>query len=234
MFRPKVDYSPFRERLHAHGRVQIPDILEDTYAEQIHAVLAAETEWSFAYQSGEKPQRLEHEAYAALSQEQRAELVARVARDSRGHFGYAYDNYSMVERYADASREEHVLRRLVDVFHHDHILDFIRQLAGDPDITRVRVQATRYLPGHFLKCHDDTGYDEQQRRFAFVFNLGRGWRADWGGLLQILDGDGRVVDTFVPWYNSLSLFKVPQLHCVSQVAPWAETPRYALTGWFLS
>ena len=42
----------------------------------------------------------------------------------------------------------------------------------------------------------------------------------------------RVVDTFVPLWNSLSLFRVPQPHVVSLVAPWAGSPRYSITGWF--
>jgi Rps23 Pro-64 3,4-dihydroxylase Tpa1-like proline 4-hydroxylase len=234
MFRGNVDYAPFHNRLRAYGRVQIPDILEPTYAEQIQAVLAEEKEWSLAYQSDGKAERIEPAAYAAMNPEDRAGFIARIARDACGHFAYIYENYSMVERYDDPAREDHVLRRLVDVFYHEPILDFIRRLTGDTRIARVRIQATRYLPGHFLKCHDDTGYDEQQRRYAFVFNFARRWQADWGGLLHFLDGDGRVVDSFVPRYNSLSLFKVPQLHCVSQVAAWAEEARYGLTGWFMS
>jgi Rps23 Pro-64 3,4-dihydroxylase Tpa1-like proline 4-hydroxylase len=235
MFRPNIDYTPWHNRLRASGRVQVPNILEDHYAEQLHAVLAAENEWSLAYQAAtDKPERIEHADYVALSADQRAQLVARVANEARGRFAYVYESYSMSDRYDDPKRADHVLRQLVDVLHHEPILDFVRRLTGDPGIASVRVQATRYLPGHFLRRHDDTGYTGQQRRYAFVFNLGRGWQADWGGLLQFLDPDGRVVDTFVPTYNSLSLFKVPQLHCVSPVAAWAEEPRYGLTGWFLS
>src|SRR5579884_2026476 len=233
MFRPHVDYTPWHLRLQTHGRVQIPDILEDRYAELIHDALAAETEWSLAYQASDGPQRIEHAAYAALDAGARAEFVARIAREARGRYAYVYENYSMLDRYDDPARAEHLFRRLVDAFHHESILDFVRRATGDPEIARVRVQATRYLPGHFLRRHDDSGYDAQRRRFAFVFNLSRGWQADWGGLLHFLDAEGHVVETFVPWYNSLSLFKVPQYHCVSQVAPWAEAPRYALTGWFL-
>ena len=57
--------------------------------------------------------------------------------------------------------------------------------------------------------------------------------ADWGGLLHFLDPTGqRAVDTFTPVWNSLSLFRVPQMHEVSLVAPWAGSPRYSITGWF--
>jgi Rps23 Pro-64 3,4-dihydroxylase Tpa1-like proline 4-hydroxylase len=67
-----------------------------------------------------------------------------------------------------------------------------------------------------------------------VINLGHDWQADWGGLLQFFDESGQVTESFVPRYNTLSLFRVPQLHAVSLVAPWAERPRFGITGWFQS
>lgn len=234
MFRPKVDYSPWKERLLAQGRVHIPDILDDTYAEQFHAELAAETQWALVYRDGTEAKRLEHDEYAQLDEVQRARFIERVALDARGKYAYVYEAYSMIDRYFDAARSEHLLHRLVDVFHDERVLDFVRNLTNDPAIARVQIQATRYLPTHFLRRHNDSGYGDQDRRFAFVFNLSRRWEADWGGLLHFLDGAGRVVDVYVPQFNSLSLFKVPQMHYVSQVAPWAEVPRYAFTGWFMA
>ena len=48
----------------------------------------------------------------------------------------------------------------------------------------------------------------------------------------VVFGITRVVDTFTPLWNSLSLFRVPQPHVVSLVAPWAGSARYSITGWF--
>ena len=233
MFRPHVDYGPYRAQLQAQSRVLIPDILDDAYAAQFHDALAAETGWELAWQSGAEPKLLAAEEYAAMDAAQRSAFIAQCATASACGYGYAFDSFSLVDRLDDAALRDHLLRRLVGVFHYAPVLAFIRELTGDARIARVSVQATRYLPGHFLRRHNDTGYAGQRRRFAFVFNLGRGWQADWGGLLQFLDADDRVVDTFVPRYNSLSLFEVPQYHCVSQVAPWAQAARYALTGWFI-
>jgi Rps23 Pro-64 3,4-dihydroxylase Tpa1-like proline 4-hydroxylase len=70
--------------------------------------------------------------------------------------------------------------------------------------------------------------------FAYVINLSRDWQADWGGLLQFIDESGAVSETFMPRWNTLSLFRVPQGHAVSLVAPWARAPRLALTGWFMA
>lgn len=59
-------------------------------------------------------------------------------------------------------------------------------------------------------------------------------QADWGGLLQFIDVDGQVLDTFLPRWNTLSLFAVPAGHAVSLVAPWARQDRLAITGWLLT
>jgi SM-20-related protein len=53
-------------------------------------------------------------------------------------------------------------------------------------------------------------------------------------LLHFMDAEGKVIDTFVPIFNSLSLFLVPAPHCVSMIAPFATSLRYSITGWFLS
>ena len=34
-----------------------------------------------------------------------------------------------------------------------------------------------------------------------------------------------------PGFNTIHLFRVPQMHSVSYVAPFAAVPRYAITGW---
>lgn len=66
-----------------------------------------------------------------------------------------------------------------------------------------------------------------------MLNLSCAWNADWGGLLQFIDDDGRVLDSFLPRWNTLSLFAVPAGHAVSRVAPWAGQERLAITGWLL-
>ncbi|HAV49166.1 MAG TPA: proline hydroxylase, partial [Brevundimonas sp.] len=45
-------------------------------------------------------------------------------------------------------------------------------------------------------------------------------------------GDGAVTETFTPSFGTLNLFKVPQDHAVSMVAPFAGAPRYSITGWW--
>ena len=54
---------------------------------------------------------------------------------------------------------------------------------------------------------------------------------DWGGLLLFHDGQDNVTRGYLPVFNSLNLFSVPQRHNVTWVTPLAAAPRYAVTGW---
>jgi Rps23 Pro-64 3,4-dihydroxylase Tpa1-like proline 4-hydroxylase len=45
---------------------------------------------------------------------------------------------------------------------------------------------------------------------------------------------GHVEQAFTPRFNALNIFKVPQLHSVSFVAPFVPFRRYAVTGWLRS
>ncbi len=47
-----------------------------------------------------------------------------------------------------------------------------------------------------------------------------------------MDSQGRVSDTFLPHWNSLSLSAVPADHVVTMVMPWARQDRLAITGWW--
>ena len=64
-----------------------------------------------------------------------------------------------------------------------------------------------------------------------MLNLTPAWRAEWGGVLEFLDADGHVAEGYVPSFNALNLFAVPQLHHVSHIAPFARGPRLSITGW---
>jgi Rps23 Pro-64 3,4-dihydroxylase Tpa1-like proline 4-hydroxylase len=63
-------------------------------------------------------------------------------------------------------------------------------------------------------------------------NFSPQWHPDWGGMLQFFQDDGTPRDAWAPQFNSLVLFDVAHVHSVTFVAPFAKTPRFAVTGWF--
>lgn len=231
MINNALDIETHRLRLAGRGRVQIADFLQPDAAERLHACLAHEVRWSLAERSESTPRTRGREQ--ALSEtEYRAVLETAYAR-ARSEFQFVYDSYMLARARKEGWDPDLVLHLVLEFLNSPEFLDFARFLGDDPAINAVNAQATRYRPGHFLTPHDDS-HIEEGRRYAYVINLTQRWRPEWGGLLQFIDPAGNVIDTFAPHWNSLSLFRVPALHAVSLVAPWAGEQRLAITGWFLA
>lgn len=237
MINERLDLGSLRARLQDRGRVQIGDFLQPAAAERLHACLAHQVPWTLALRDARKARTIDHATYSSLSPEAVAQLLADTAasaRDAQGdEFRFAYDSYMMVTAYKEQRDPGLLLHRVLELFNSPEYLAFLRHLTGDARVRRVNAQATRYQPGHFLRCHTDEEHDEG-RLYAYVLNLSRTWQADWGGLLQFIGSDGQVQDTFLPLWNTLSLFAVPAGHAVSLVAPWAGEERLAITGWLLT
>lgn len=234
MINPALDIAGVRARLQRDGRVQVGDYLQADAAERLHACLAREVPWTLAIRDENGARAVPADEYRQFGDDALSALLRRTAESARGGgYRFAYDSYMMVSAYKEGRDPGLLLHRLLEFFNSPDHLGFVRTLTGDAGIRRVDAQATRYRPGHFLRYHTDID-SGAGRRYAYVLNLSRAWKADWGGLLQFVGDDGRVQDTFLPRWNSLSLFKVPAGHMVSMVAPWADEERLAVTGWFLS
>jgi Rps23 Pro-64 3,4-dihydroxylase Tpa1-like proline 4-hydroxylase len=230
---PGIDLEYWRAELARRTRVQIPGWLQPEVAEALHRCLAHAVPWGLAHRTAEGPATTRAEALAALDEAAREALLAEARALAGREYAFAYDAYHMVTAYKEGRDPDLLLHRLLEFMNSPEYLGFARALTGEPRIRRASAQATRYRAGQFLKFHTDID-SREGRLYAYVVNLSRRWEADWGGLLQFIDDGGAVVDTFVPRFNSLSLFKVPQGHAVSLVAPWAGEPRLAVTGWFMA
>lgn len=234
MINSALDLAHWRQRLALHGRVQIEDYLEPGAAERLRGCLADEVPWTLALRDAAGPRTIAHADYRALDDTALAALLAATALSARGGgYRFAYDSYMMVTAYKEGRDPALLLHRVLELFNSPDHIAWMRALTGDGRVRRINAQATRYRPGHFLRFHTDID-SREGRLFAYVLNLTRDWQADWGGLLQFIDADGRVEDTFLPRWNTLSLFRVPAGHAVSLVAPWADRERLAITGWLLA
>ena len=223
--------EPWRARLRAHGRVQIPGFLQEPSALRLHQCLREEVPWETAQRSDAVLADGQDRSPPPGSAADEMALAATCLRAREG-FEFYFDRYRMIDARRDGTDPQLVLHAVVDFLNSPQFLGFARQLTGDPAIRMVSAIGVRYRAGHFLRAHNDLANDEN-RAFAYVINLSRQWSPDWGGLLHFLDPEQRrVVDTFTPLWNSLSLFRVPQPHVVSLVAPWAGSARYSITGWF--
>jgi len=232
MLSPSLDPSALALALTARGRLQIPGFLVEDAAALLHDCLAREVPWSLAFNEGGVPRTLAADALRAMPAAERAALVRRINAEAVGGYQFMYHSYMMVSAYLAGRDPQLPLHRVLEYLNSEAFLAFARALTGVAELRRVDAQATCYMPGDFLKRHTDA-HSVDGRRFAYVINLTREWQADWGGQLQFLADDGAVVESFLPRWNSLSVFAVPAPHCVSFVTPYARVPRLSITGWFL-
>lgn len=234
MLNPNLDPAPAAAEYRRRGRVLVRDALEEATAKRLAQCLRAEVPWGLATLENGTGRALLADELAAMTAAQREAMLERVHADARHGYQFLYNTYMMVTAYKERRDPALFLHRFLEFLNTPAMIDFARRVTGHADIAKADAQATRYLPGHFLRRHNDVyrASERDSRRAAYVFNLTLDWQADWGGLLQFMDDAGQVEETWTPGYNVLALFRVPTWHCVSCVAPYASEPRLAITGWF--
>lgn len=234
MINNDLDLPRWRGELAARGRTQIVDFLQPDAAQKLHDCLAHEVPFGLAERGVGDARVVGSAEQSAWGQTGYAARLAALAEQAREGYAFAYDSYMMIEAYANPGLPQlPLLRFVVEFLNSPEFIAFARELTGHPGLRRASAQATRYRPGHFLKRHNDA-HSGEGRQFAYVINLTERWEADWGGQLQFLDAGGAIVESFLPRFNALSLFRVPAEHLVTLVAPWAAADRLAITGWFLT
>lgn len=228
--RPQAWRPVFRQ----FGRLHIPGILAPDAAADLYRSIATAKGWRRAVHVDQhKDAEIALEGPDAPSPAERAALEKELLAQSRDTFSYLFD-VIRVSHDVEAGRPvAPALKAAFDFVNGETFLGFIRDLIGDDSAAYCDMAATRYLPGHFLTAHDDEAAD-QHRLCAYVLNLTPKWRADWGGILMFLDDEDHVSEGYVPAFNALNVFTVPQRHAVSLVAPFAQGERISLTGWVRS
>ncbi|MGH2506908.1 MAG: 2OG-Fe(II) oxygenase [Gammaproteobacteria bacterium] len=233
MLNQNLNYERLSVDFSRNGRYQIENFLTLEAAETLYQCLATEVRWDLAYQKGTSGATLSKAVFDSMNRGERNAFMQNIHLTARDGYQFAFNSYMMITAYREQRDPNLYLHKATEFLNSQECLKCIRSITGVDNIIRANAQATRYLPGHFLKQHTDD-YVERGRELAYVINLTKNWQAHWGGLLQFMDSDGKVIDTFLPRFNTLSLFRVPTSHCVSLVAPFATSARYSITGWFLS
>ena len=212
------------------GVIRISDLFSAEVAEALHHHLDSDVEWRRAVSQANRSWDLAPEVIAAMDRGGHTEILDTVHKTASESFQFLFDSLIVSDESKERRARGLLVDRAVEALNHPASLDTFRAITGVQEIRTVTGQATRYLPGHFLTSHDD-GLEGQDRVAAYVINLTKGWRADWGGLLQFHSASGDIPLGLKPAFNAMNLFRVPQMHSVSYVAPFAAAPRYAITGW---
>jgi len=235
MLNPDLNVAALAEEFSVQGRVFIRDVFVPDAAEAIRDCLKNEVPWRLTWYDNRRPpgQRAVHlttDQIRSLGREGWLDVQREILTQAREPFQYAYQSFDLLEGYRRGERPNMFLYQLMAYMAGDEFFAFAQAVTGDMEINQVAGQATRYVGGHFLKTHTDDSLSEH-RRAAYVIGMTQDWTADMGGLLMFLDDKGDVQEALVPGYNTLTLFRVPMPHLVSNIPPWVPGERLAVTGW---
>lgn len=214
-----------------HRRIHIPNILNPPTAKMLRARLTDAPNWtrSIHLHAGQDVDITMAEL-AAMTDAERIELEQSLVDSSTDSVKYMFDTVRITSELNAGREVAEPMRGIHDFVNGQAFLDFFTRLTGDDRVAFADVMATRYLPGHFATAHADD-LPGHRRLYAYVLNLTPEWVADWGGVLTFLDADGHIAEGYVPRFNALNVFAVPQAHAVSVVSRLARAPRFSVTGW---
>lgn len=227
------DLEPLRQQLQRNGYVQISDFIRPEVLARIETEVK-QLPWDMAYVANGKTVKQPVKEVIALPAQGQAELFAGIAHEAaQNQYAFCYDSYMLVTHYLKKTNVNSVFHQYVEQLCHPQTVSFMQALTQNPHIIKADGQVSRYLPGHFLKSHDDNGAPVGQvRAAAYTIGLSKNWQPDWGGILHLQNTDLSIRQSLVPTFNTLTVFSVPQYHFVSQVANYCPAARYSLVGWF--
>ncbi|RDH81018.1 MAG: hypothetical protein DIZ80_12915 [endosymbiont of Galathealinum brachiosum] len=226
MLNKKLDLEAIKDQFNNQGYVAIENILEDGYVKRIAQSIYKEITWELCYLSENGPVSISAEELSKYTPQQSSQLNQNIMAMAQKGFSYFYYRSDLV------NSTNKVLQEFYQDLRGEEFLNFCRNVTGELTINNLNGQLASFSPGCFLRKHTDKT-DKEKRAAAYVFNFTPIWNNDWGGLLHMLDGEQTILDIIEPFFNSLTIFKVPALHYVSQVANYARGKRYTATGWLL-
>ncbi|MEJ6595276.1 2OG-Fe(II) oxygenase family protein [Parasphingorhabdus sp.] len=224
-----LDREKLRRQFQDEDRLSVEGFLSGNGVDALFANLRSRGDWMEIFNSGDKLIELNPTAQQKLTDVQRNELSRAIYAQAREGFQYRYETIRVPDEAEVRAAMDDVIVRFAEWISGGEAHAFFREITGFNDIDFADAQATAYSPGHFLTGHDDD-FPGKNRRAAYVFNLTPVWRTEWGGLLLFHD-DANAISGLVPGFNRLNIFKVPQMHSVTEVTQSAPYRRYAITGW---
>ena len=220
----------FRATFARDGRVQITNVLRPESADWCLELLRTFREWNLAFTLGRQHQEISLRAFENWPSAKRRRLTKQINAEAQFGFQYFYAAAPIYEIFHGGLLPGHGFNAVYEFLNSRAFLDLVARVTDRTDIGFADCRATRFDADHFLTGHDDD-VDGKRRKIAYVLNLTPAWRPDWGGILQFIDGHGNVAAGYTPTFNALNLFRVPTVHGVSAVAPFAAASRYSITGW---
>ncbi|WP_286266084.1 2OG-Fe(II) oxygenase [Thalassotalea atypica] len=221
------------DQFKSNGYIKVPNALSNETAELITQHITKQKQWNLVFDHNGQHQDLNNLEVEQWNSKQKQDLQSIIYQQAAQGFQYHYETIPLYDIYHDNLLPDHFFNHIMEFLNQDATLSYFRQLLSAPHISFADGQITRFRQGHFLNRHNDD-VDSKNRIAAFVINLTKEWRVDWGGALHLLDSNQNITKSFAPSFNEINIFKIPVDHYVGYVSPFAAQDRISITGWLRS
>ena len=231
----ELDTDALHQQYLDTGYVIIPDLLREEVAQAAYEAMQNRVPWEFHYRNlrSNRVGIIDPENFANLTPKEVQRLVPKMAQLKDNDFSFAYCRYTIPTRLEDAPEDLRVLSEIYRYFNGPEYLALMAAITGDDSGREVSTWASRYDRHHHLSVHMDES-PGQGRIAAHVLGMSKNWKKEWEGNFAFCNKQGKPVHKVPPQFNQLVMFKVPRLHLVTQVKPYAGASRYSLFGWYKS
>ena len=223
-----VDTEALAKSFASKGVVDMPGFLADDAARILVENLETRRDWLEVFHTSASTYEMPVSEFDRMDSAKRSQLDQLVWREARSGFQFRYRTVRVPDARSKRTPLEDPLHEFTVMMSSTPILAMFGKVTGRDTLHLADAQATAYSAGHFLTAHDDA-VEKKGRVAAYVFSLAREWSPDWGGLL--IFPEAAELRGFIPEFNSLRLFSVPQKHSVTYVPPFVTATRYSITGW---
>lgn len=217
----------YQEQFSKKKKLNIPYFLKNDFANILYKHILNEKNWTLATGiDAIKYEKASIQTNEKINNTQIKNVNNAFAND---HFSYIFYR-SMNNNPKNMSYIEFSVRKL---FSSPEFIENLNKITNLNLTQLTTLFLSKYKAGNFLSPHSDKG----NGRLAFVLNLTKNWKPQYGGALHFMnDARTEITDTYVPQFNNFIIFYVPEKtgisHFVSTVVQNVKHNRYSITGWF--
>jgi SM-20-related protein len=209
-----------------NNKLKISNFLQNEFADALYRHISLEKNWNLA--SGIDTNKYEKQNTPQFEKINNLQIKNVNTAFTNNRFSYCF--YRAMNNSKNVSFFEFNLRKILNS---KNVIDMLNEITGLNLKGITTLFLSKYKSGNFLSPHSDKG----NGRLAFVINLTKFWKPQYGGNLHFMNDERtEITDTFTPEFNNFVIFNVPEgdgvPHYVSHVVQNLKVSRYAVTGWF--
>lgn len=217
----------YQNEFNGKKKLSIPHFLQLEFAELLYSHVIHEKNWTLA--TGIDATKYEKASIPSNEKINISQIKNVNNAFSNDHFSYIFYR-SMNNNPKNMSYIEFLVRK---TFSSQEFIERLNKITNLNLTQLTTLFLSKYKAGSFLSPHSDKG----NGRLAFVLNLTKNWKPQYGGILHFMnDARTEITDSFVPQFNQFVIFYVPEQkgisHFVSSVVQNVKYSRYSITGWF--